>query len=165
MHTKYSSFLTYMQLQTIVTLTYYYYITSYFYILLLRSRLLSENSAPIFEFSSFIHTFCIAVPPITTPLLMYYYYIYILLCCKKKTPIQSQKTCFLICLLVYITTASKKAIHGLVQIMHYILEAMQCRQQNVDMISALNFQDCVVILVHNELIRFRAQQQQQRYFL
>ena len=56
-HTKYSSFLTYMQLQTIVTLTYYYYITSYFYILLLRSRLLSENSAPIFEFSSFIHTY------------------------------------------------------------------------------------------------------------
>ena len=129
-----------MQLQTIVTLTYYYYITSYFYILLLRSRLLSENSAPIFEFSSFIHTYflhCCSSYYYPTPhVLLLYLHIVVL---QKKTPIQSQKTCFLICLLVYITTASKKAIHGLVQIMHYILEAMQCRQQNVDMISALNF--------------------------
>ena len=98
-YTKYSSFLTCMQLQTIVTLTYYYYITSYFYILLLRSRLLSENSAPIFEFSSFIHTYflhCCSSYYYPTPhVLLLYLHIVVL---QKKTPIQSQKTCFLICL-------------------------------------------------------------------
>jgi len=85
-HTKYSSFLTYMQLQTIVTLTYYYYITSYFYILLLRSRLLSENSAPIFEFSSFIHTYflhCCSSYYYPTPHVLLYLQIVVLQ--KKNT--------------------------------------------------------------------------------
>ena len=85
-----------MQLQTIVTLTYYYYITSYFYILLLRSRLLSENSAPIFEFSSFIHTYflhCCSSYYYPTPHVLLYSHIAVL---QKKTQIQSQKTCFLI---------------------------------------------------------------------
>ena len=140
-HTKYSSFLTYMQLQTIVTLTYYYYITSYFYILLLRSHLLSENSAPIFEFSSFIHTnflHCCSSYYYPTPHVLLLYSRIVVL--QKKHQFKAKRHVFwFVYLLVYITTASKKAIHGLVQIMHYILEAMQCRQQNVDLISALNF--------------------------
>ena len=74
-HTKYSSFLTYMQLQTIVTLTYYYYIHP-------TLRKLRPNIR-IQQFHTYI-LFALLFLLLLPPLLMYYY-IYILLCCKKNT--------------------------------------------------------------------------------